>query len=99
VNLDDASRLLIALSAMDWVLTAMIYLAARRVAEPALTERATASIILSIVASIAAVLGASRLGVFHVDNGTAVGLLVIALVLVSLPQVIWSLSLATGRFR
>jgi len=99
VNLDDASRLLIALAAMDWVLTAMIYLAARRIAEPALTERAVASVILSIVASIAAFLGAARLGIVSLDNGTAVGLLVCALVLVSAPQVVWSLSLATGRFR
>ena len=99
MTLDDVSRLLIVLAAVDWALTAMIYIAARRISEPSLTERATTSVILSIIASIAAYLGAARLGVVAVDNGTATVLLVTALCLVSLPQFIWSISLAAGRFR
>lgn len=99
MTLDDASRLLIFLAACDWILTAVIYIAARNVSEPALTERATTSVILSTIATIAAVLAGARLGVVQLGNGVGLGLLVIAFILVSVPQFIWAIGLATGRFR
>lgn len=99
MSLDDTSRLLIALAACDWLATAVIYIAARRLQEPALTERATTSVILSIVGSIAAILGAVRLGYITLPNGTAVGLLAFALILVSAPQFIWLGGLILGKFR
>ncbi len=99
MTLDNASRLLIALAAVDWILTGVIYINARRYVEPALTERAVTSVILSTIATIAAVLGAVRLGFLSLDNDVALGLLALSLILVSAPQVIWSISLAAGRFR
>lgn len=99
MSLEDVSRLLIVLAAADWMFTAVIYVTARRLREPALTERATTSAILSVIATIAAWLGAARLGIVALDNGTAVGLLAVALILVSAPQFIWTISLAAGRFR
>lgn len=99
MTLEDASRVLIVLAVCDWVFTAMIYLAARRYRNAALIERATASIILSTVATIVAMLSLAYL--LHVPIGvdlvnvTLVG----ALILVSAPQFIWAFGLASGKFR
>jgi len=99
VTLDNVSRLLIVLAACDWALTALLFIAARDLHEPALSERATTSVILSTVATIAALLGANRLGAIHVSGETSIALLTVALLLVSAPQFIWAIGLATGRFR
>jgi hypothetical protein len=64
-----------------------------------LTERAIAAVVLSVVGSIAALLGLGRLGLAPIGGDGALVLLSIALVMVSLPQIIWALSLLTGRFR
>lgn len=99
MTLDEISRLLIALAACDWLLTAVIYMAARRVREPALTERASTSVILSVIATLAALLGANRLGLVVLPTDAAIGLLAFALALVSAPQFIWVGILAMGKFR
>lgn len=99
MSLDDVSRLLMFLAACDWIFTAMIYIAARQMKEPALTERATVSVILSLVATIAAVLGAARLGFVMLPPGWAVACLALGLVLVSVPQFVWVIGLALGRFK
>ena len=99
MSLDDTSRLLIVLAACDWVSTVVIYLAARREREAALTERAVVSAILSTIATMAAVLGGARLGYFALPNGSAVGMLALGLILVSAPQFIWVAGLVLGKFR
>lgn len=99
MSLEAASVLLIILAAVDWWWTSMIIRAAKEVRETALIERAVASAILSTVATMAAVLGASVLGVFDIPSGTVTLILVVAFVLVSAPQFIWGIVLLTGRFR
>ena len=99
MTIDDAARLLIVLACCDWVLTGVIYKAARSVDEPALTERATTSVILSFVATLAAILAAARLGVLELGSGVGLVLLIVAFVFVSAPQFIWAIGLVTGRFR
>lgn len=100
MSFDDTSRLLIALAIADWVSTAVIFMfASRHEGNAALTERAITSVILSLIATMAAILGMARLGIVALDNGVAVTLLGVGLVLVSVPQVIWAISLVTGRFR
>jgi hypothetical protein len=82
------------------VSTAVIFMfATRHEGNAALTERAITSVILSLVATMAAILGMARLGIVAVDNDLAVILLAGALILVSVPQLVWAISLATGRFR
>ena len=99
MDLDALSHLLIVLAACDWVFTALIFIAARQMQEAALTERATTSVILSVIGSIAALLGAGRLGYLSLPTGASVILLSVALVLVSVPQFIWVIGLALGRFK
>lgn len=99
MSLTDTSRLLIALAACDWLLTAILFNAAHRLKEPALTERATASIILTIIATIGAVLGGSVLGLIRFPSGISTAMLSVGFVLVSVPQFIWAIGLVTGRFR
>lgn len=100
MSFDDTSRLLIALAIADWVSTAVIFIfASRHEGNAALTERAITSVILSLIATMAAVLGMARLGILALDNDIAVVLLAGGLLLVSLPQLVWAISLATGRFR
>lgn len=79
---------LIVLAAVDWVVTALLIHFARVVDEPALTERASASIILTAVASsIAIVSGAYIAKVKLGPTGDA--LFITGLMLVSLPQLVW----------
>jgi len=99
MSVDDVSRLLIVLAGFDWVATAVIYIAAYHYREPALSERASTSVILSAVATIAALLGANRLGLLHIDSGLATVMLAGSLILVSAPQFIWTAGLALGKFR
>lgn len=93
------SRLLVALAVADWTSVAVIVYYARQHRNNVLTERAIVAIILTVVGSIAALLGLGRLGIAPINGEVALTLLSVALVLVSLPQIIWALSLLTGRFR
>ena len=99
MDLDALSHLLIVLAACDWVFTVLIYISARQLHEAALTERATTSVILSSAATGAAALAAVRLGFLDLSAEWRLGILIGILLLVSLPQFIWVLSLAMGRFK
>ena len=99
MSLDTLSVVLIALAIGDWCCTAIIYLIAHRLSEPALDERAVTSLILSVIATVGAILGATRLGFVALPSGGAVVLLSLALVLVSLPQFIWAVGALAGKFR
>ena len=57
-------------------------------------ERAFVSVILSVIATMAAVLGAARLGVLSLPNGTGIVILLAALILVSAPQFVWVIGLS-----
>lgn len=93
------SRLLIALAIVDWTSTVVIVMAASTHRNVALTERALTSVILSIVATCAATLGLIQLGYFRPFSGFVTVVLVVAFVLVSVPQIVWAISLLTGRFK
>ena len=97
--LDVIAGLLIFLALADWARTAVILRAANRVNEPALTERAIASVILSIIATSAAILGAHHLDLIEVPTAVSIGLLTGGLVLVSAPQFIWGVGLVLGKFK
>ena len=97
--LDLVAGLLIFLALADWAWTAVILRAADRVNEPALTERAIVSVVLSVIATGAALMGAQRLGFVELPSALAVTVLVGALVLVSAPQFIWGAGLVLGKFK
>ena len=99
MTLEDTSRLLIALACCDWILTAVMYVFARRLREPALSERFVVSIIGSVVGTVFAVLGANVLGAIYLDRSVGLWLLSAAAVLVSVPQFVWAIGLAAGKFK
>ena len=99
MDLDALSSLLIALAVFDWASTAVIYLAARKLHEPALDERASVSVILSLAATGAACLGAARLGFLTIPPGVGIFVLSLILILLSIPQLVWIVGLFTGKFR
>lgn len=90
---------LIVLAFADWFWTAVLLLAAHYFPEAALQERAATGVVLSFIATIAAVLGLARLGVVELAGGVGIVLLVVGFLAVSLPQWIWGIGLVTGRFR
>ena len=98
-GLDVISWLLIVLAISDWIATVTLIRAARIVNEDALSERASTSVILSIGATGAAVLGGARLLHIEVPALPNLGLLVLGLVALSVPQLVWLVLLAAGRFR
>jgi hypothetical protein len=65
----------------------------------ALHERAILAIRDWVVASLAAILAMARLDFFTLPNGTALVLIAVAMLLVSIPSAYWVFLYATGRFR
>jgi hypothetical protein len=99
VTLDDISRLLIALAVVDVVCTVVIVRGAYEHPNPALAERAVVSVILTMVATFAAILAAARLGAMVVPPDLATIMFVASFLFVSIPQAIWAVLFVTGRFR
>ena len=98
MTLDDFSRLLVIAAIVNVGLTGVLVFAAVRHQWAALRERAAVAVILAVVAVGAAALGLVRLRVLDLPNGTAITLLAIGLLLVSLPSVIWFVVLLSGGF-
>lgn len=98
-DLDAISWMLIVMAIADWIATVTLLYAARLVREPALSERATTSVVLSLGASAVAVLGAAHLLRVEIPSAPNLGLLVLGLMALSIPQLIWVVMLAMGRFR
>lgn len=69
------------------------------VASTSLHERALLAVRDWVVASIAALLALTRLGFVTLPNGSAVGLLIVAMLLVSLPSAYWLYLYWRGSFR
>ena len=98
-TLDVIAVALVVLAMADWFWTAVLLLAAHYFPEAALQERATTGVVLSFVATLAAVLGLARLNVLTLDGSGVTVVLVVGFLAVSLPQWIWGIGLITGRFR
>ena len=90
---------LIALAAADIAVTIVLVRAARRLAEPALEERATVAVILTFIAGLWAIVALAYLASVPLDVGLSTLLLVLVSALVSLPQLIWFAGYWAGRFR
>lgn len=92
--------LVIILPIFDWIVAVVLGVTAYRFPTIlTLRERFVTAVMLAIVASIAAMLGFVRFGTFELGNGQAILLLCLALILASVPAVIWLFLLVTGRFR
>lgn len=97
--MNAVAGLLIVFAVIDWIATAVLVSASRRLHEPALTERAVASVILSLSASGIAVLSGAFLAGVVLFPALRLTLLVGALVLLSVPQIVWLAAYLRGRFR
>jgi hypothetical protein len=89
--------LLIVLAVIDWFVTATLRSVAAVVREPALQERADVSVLLSLAATIVAILAAFYL--FEARFPFSGVLLIASLAALSAPQLIWYVSFRRGRFR
>lgn len=96
---DVIAWLLVVLAAVDVSVTVVLVRAARRLNEPALAERATISILLTIGGVALAILGAARLVELRLPPTLAFWLLIGVFVIVSLPQLVWFALYRLGRFR
>ena len=90
---------LILLAFADLGCTWALVKAARRYPEPALRERAVVSLILTGAALSVAVLSVFYLARIKLPDGIGVIAMVLALALISAPQIVWYLSYRGGRFR
>jgi hypothetical protein len=97
--LDAVSWLLVVLALLDWCATMILVSLARRFPEPALQERAATSIILTVGASAVALLGAAHLIGFDFDPVPNFTLFVVALITISVPQLVWTAGYVMGKFR
>ena len=97
---DALALLLILLVPFDWLVAGLLlYIARLHPSLLALRERAVASVVCAIAATIAGVLGWARLGVVTIPSGAGIYLITAVLILVSLPSLYWLFLLATGRWR
>ena len=97
--LDVLAALLFVAPIPGWSSTViLVAVALRKPRIAALTERAIAAVILSFVATIAAILGFARLGRVPVDRDIALLALAIICIGVSAPAVVWLWQFVRGAF-
>lgn len=99
MNVNDVALSLVLLAPLDWIVTGALIVSAHRVRESSLRERAEASLVVTIGATIAAAIGVAVLLDLVLPPGFGLLLLTLALYALSLPQLIWGVSLVRGRFR
>ena len=99
MTIDMLAWLLILLAVVDLIVTVFLVSATRSVHEPALTERATASVILTSAALLWAILGVVYLLDITLVSPVGTMLLFGGLLLISLPQLIWFVAYWRGVFR
>lgn len=93
------AAVLVLLSIGDIAITLLLVRVARQEDNPALEERATASVILTFVAALVAILATVYLLDVTLPTLVGTGILSLALLMVSLPQFIWALAYYRGTFR
>lgn len=97
--LDVVAALLFVAPVPGWAVTLILVAAARqRPRIGALTERAAGSVVLSIAATLVAILGGARLGRVPIDRDVFLGVIVAVFALVSVPQFIWLQRFLSGGF-
>jgi len=99
MTLDDLARALIVLALGDIGVTVLLVRAAKAQPEAALQERAIASVILTFIAGIVAFMAAAYLLDLTLPGPLGTGMLAGALLLVSLPQMVWAVMYWHGTFR
>jgi hypothetical protein len=92
--------LVVVLPVFDWIVAVILgWTAYRYPSILTLRERFVTAVMLAVVATVASGLGFVRFGLWSLDNGQAIALLCLALILTSAPSVLWLFLLVTGRFR
>ena len=99
MNMEVPAVLLIILAVFDVIVTGVLITAARRLREPALEERATASIVLTLAAVFMAFLAVAYLRDIDLPRSTGTILLFGGLILISVPQLVWFVAYARGAFK
>jgi hypothetical protein len=93
------SWVLILLALVDWISTIVLIRAAHQLDEPSLNERAVAATVLTVAATLVAVLALAFIVSFDFPDGVGTAILVAGLLLVSTPQVVWVIAYRRGQFR
>jgi hypothetical protein len=99
VTLDTIAQLLILLAVVDIIVTGFLIVKARQYHEPALGERAIVSVVLTTAAVFMALLSAAYLVDVALPSPIATALLVAGVLLISAPQLIWTVLYWRGTFR
>ena len=99
MTFETLAWILIILAACDIIVTVFLVWATRGIDEPALTERATASVILTFAALLWAILGVTYLLDIRLTSPLPTALLFGGLLLISAPQVIWFVAYWRGVFK
>lgn len=92
------ARLLVVLAVLDWGVALYLVAAAWKHRWAALIDRALTAVILAASATIAAILGLNRVVPLGLPPDVAILLLVVAIVLVSVPAVLWLYAYLAGKF-
>lgn len=93
------SWILVILAVIDWLATTTLIRAALREKEAALEERATAALILTFAASLVAFLALAYVFNVTVTDGLGTAALIGALMLLSVPQLLWLAAYERGQFQ
>lgn len=95
---DLLAIVLIALVVLDWLATRILWLGARRLKYPALSERAGVSVQLSTLASGLAILSVLYLLGVKTPPIVSAAIIIAVFLGVSLPQVVWVIQYIRGVF-
>ena len=96
--LDVLATILFVLAIVNVASTVVLVAAAWRHHWPALEERATVAVILAAAAICGAILGLNRLHVLSLNTEQSLAVLALALILISVPSLVWLAAFLIGRF-
>lgn len=97
--IEIAAWALVLLAIADWGATVTLVRAALEEQEPALEERATVAVVLTLAATGAAGLAVAFLARIQLGSDFRTFVLIAVLLLISLPQLLWYWAYRVGRFR
>lgn len=98
MNVDDAARVILIAPGINWITVAILgYVWWGHRDVQTLTERLVTATILALLSTAAAFLGADRLRIVDLPDGSAIVILVAVLAGLTIPNLYWLILLLTGQ--
>lgn len=100
MNVDDAARVILIAPGINWITVAILgYVWWGHRDVQTLTERFVTATILALLSTTAAFLGADRLGIIDLPDGSGIAILAVVLIGLTAPNLYWLTLLLAGGLR